>query len=411
MPGRICGLPEGVFAALRAPLKHLRIVSHLPERSDRATFAALFCASLACFLGLGAVLPALPRYVTGPLHQGDVAVGVVVGAFAFSAVVCRPFAGRAADRRGRRLVLRIGAGLMAVAGACYFLANGVVPLVLARLILGVGDAMVFTAGAAWAVDIAPEDRRGQAIGLFGLSIWTGLALGPVIGEALRELGGFDAVWGFAALAPVGGVLLAGRIPDPLPPLAATGRAALIPSAAVRPGMALALANLGYAALSGFVVLHLARTGVGHGGAVFTAFAFAVVGMRLIGGRLPDRVGPARSAVGAAVAEAAGLVAIAAATSLPVALLGALAMGAGFSLLYPSLALMVVNRTAPAERGAALGTFTAFFDAGVGLGAPLAGAIASFGGYPAAFAVAAGAALLGAVLTASSARPALRPAPA
>jgi predicted MFS family arabinose efflux permease len=207
------------------------------------------------------------------------------------------------------------------------------------------------------------------------------------------------------------VLLAGRIPDPQQPQAATRRTALIPSAAVRPGMALALANIGYAALSGFVVLHLARTGVGHGGAVFTAFAVAVVAMRLIGGRLPDRVGPARSAVGAAIAEAAGLVAIAAATSLPVALLGALAMGSGFSLLYPSLALMVVNRTAPAERGAALGTFTAFFDAGVGLGAPLAGAIASFGGYPAAFAVAAGAALLGAVLTAWSARPALRPAPA
>jgi MFS family permease len=386
-------------------------VSRLPARSDRATFVALFCASLACFLGLGAVLPALPRYVTGPLDEGDVAVGVVVGAFAFSAVICRPFAGRAADRRGRRLVLRVGATLMAIAGGCYFLANDVLPLVLARLILGVGDAMVFTAGAAWAVDIAPEERRGQAIGLFGLSIWTGLALGPVIGEALRELGGFDAVWAFAAIAPVGGVLLAGRIPDPPQPVAAATSSALVPSAAVRPGVALALANLGYAALSGFVVLHLAKTGVGHGAAVFTAFAFAVVAMRLVGGRLPDLIGPARSAVGAAVAEAAGLVAIAAATSLPVALLGALAMGAGFSLLYPSLALIVVNRTEPAERGAALGTFTAFFDAGVGLGGPLAGAIASFAGYPAAFSVAAGAALLGAVLTVLSARPALRPVPA
>jgi MFS family permease len=383
----------------------------LPERSDRATFVALFCASLACFLGLGAVLPALPRYVTGPLHEGDIAVGIVVGAFAFSAVVCRPFAGRAADRRGRRLVLRAGAVLMALAGACYFVADGVVPLVLARLVLGVGDAMVFTAGAAWTVDIAPEHRRGQAIGLFGLSIWTGLAAGPVIGEGLRELGGYDAVWAFATLAPLGGVVLAGRIPDPAPPVATGRRTALVPSAAIRPGMALALANLGYAALSGFVILHLAETGVGHGAAVFTAFAFAVVGMRLLGGRLPDRFGPARSAVGAAAAEALGLAAIALATSLPVALVGALLMGAGFSLLYPSLALIVVNRTEPAERGAALGTFTAFFDAGVGLGGPLAGAIASFGGYPAAFWVAAGAALLGAVLTALSARPALRPVPA
>ena len=45
----------------------------------------------------------------------------------------------------------------------------------------------------------------------------------------------------------------------------------------------------------------------------------------------------------------------------------LAMGAAFSLLYPSLSLIVVERVSETQRGAALGTFTAFFDAGVGLG--------------------------------------------
>ena len=57
-------------------------------------------------------------------------------------------------------------------------------------------------------------------------------------------------------------------------------------------------------------------------------------------------------------------------------LGALAMGAAFSLLYPSLSLIVVERVPETRRGAALGTFTAFFDAGVGLGAPLAGIAAA-----------------------------------
>ena len=52
------------------------------------------------------------------------------------------------------------------------------------------------------------------------------------------------------------------------------------------------------------------------------------------------------------------------------------MGAAFSLLYPSLSLIVVERIPETRRGAALGTFTAFFDAGVGLGAPLAGAAAA-----------------------------------
>ena len=110
--------------------------------------------------------------------------------------------------------------------------------------------------------------------------------------------------------------------------------------------------------------------------MFGAFATMVVLTRLVGGDLPDRVGPARVAIAAALAEALGLATIAVAHSLPVALAGALAMGAAFSLLYPSLSLIVVDRVPETRRGAALGTFTAFFDAGVGLGAPLAGIAAA-----------------------------------
>ena len=103
--------------------------------------------------------------------------------------------------------------------------------------------------------------------------------------------------------------------------------------------------------------------------MFGAFASMVVLTRLLGGDLPDRIGPARVATAAAIVETLGLVVIATAESLVVALVGALAMGAAFSLLYPSLSLIVVDRVPVNRRGAALGTFTAFFDAGVGLGAP------------------------------------------
>jgi predicted MFS family arabinose efflux permease len=83
----------------------------------------------------------------------------------------------------------------------------------------------------------------------------------------------------------------------------------------------------------------------------------------------------------------------------VAIAGAVVMGCGFSLLFPSLALIAVTRVGAERRGAALGAFTAFFDAGVGLGAPLAGAVAALAGYPAAFWLAAGAALAGTVVAA------------
>ena len=142
------------------------------------------------------------------------------------------------------------------------------------------------------------------------------------------------------------------------------------------------------------MLHLDDRGIGHGATAFIAFAASVVISRLVAGRLPDVLGPRITAVAAGLAEAAGLAVIAAAGSFAVALAGAIVMGVGFSLLFPSLALIAVERSGDERRGAALGAFTAFFDAGVGVGAPVAGAIAAIGGYPAAFWVASAAAAAG-----------------
>jgi MFS family permease len=370
-------------------------------RGRLLAFFGVFASGLLCLTALGATMPVLPRYVTGPVGAGSVAVGVTIGAFAIGAVLARPFAGRVADARGRRVVLASGALIMAVAGALFFIPMGVGGLVGVRLLVGLGEALVFTAGATWVVDLAPEDRRAQSIGLFGLAVWTGLSLGTVVGEGLWAAGGYGAVWAFAAAAPLLGALIAARVPDPhRPARAAPERAELVPRVALRPGVALALASAGFATMASFVVLHLAETGVGGGAAVFTTFTAAVVGARLLGGRLPDRLGARPCAIVAGLAEAVGLALVAVAGSLVVAVAGALAMGIGFSLLYPALALLVVDGIEESRRGAALGTFTAFFDIGLGLGAPLAGAVAAVAGLPAAFAVAAAMSVAGALVARS-----------
>ena len=373
--------------------------------APRLAFVGVFGAGLLCLTALGATMPVLPRYVTGPVGAGNVAVGITIGAFAIGAVAARPFAGRVADARGRRIVLVSGAAIMGLAGGLLFLSMGVVGLVGARLVVGVGEALVFTAGATWVVDLAPPGRRAQSIGLFGLAVWTGLSLGTVVGEGLYALAGFGAVWAFAAIAPLLGAAIAARLPEPrgAPAAPAQGRVrGLVPRVALRPGVALALASAGYATMASFVVLHLAETGAGGGAAVFTTFTAAVVGARLLGGRLPDRLGARPCALAAGIAEAAGLALVAVAASPVVALAGALFMGVGFSLLYPALALLVVDGIEESRRGAALGTFTAFFDVGLGLGAPLAGAVAAVAGLPAAFVVAALLSVLGVLVTRSGA---------
>ncbi|HET7483872.1 MAG TPA: MFS transporter [Solirubrobacterales bacterium] len=360
-------------------------------------FAGVFTVTFCGLVAVGAVLPVLPRFVHGPLDAGNVAVGVVIGSYAITGLLLRPFAGRLADHRGRKPTVLLGSILVALGGFMYLLPLGVAGLVAARLVLGAGEGTVFTASSAWVVDLAPPARRGRVIGLYGLSVWAGLSIGPLIGELILHASGYTEVWLFAGAVPLLGALIASRLPDPFHavPHPEEEHHALIEREAVRPGIALALGSIGYGTMAAFVVLHLESRGVGHGASVFGAFATMVVLTRLIGGDLPDRVGPARIAFVAATVEAIGLATIALAQSLPVAIAGALAMGAAFSLLYPSLSLIVVSRVSDTRRGAALGTFTAFFDAGVGFGAPLAGAAAALTSYEGAFILAATIALVSA----------------
>jgi len=371
------------------------------SRGPEATaFAGLFGSVLLGFLPIGAVLPILPKYVHGPLGAGDVAVGVVMGAFAFSAVVSRPIAGRLSDELGRRRVVVVGLVLIGVAGFLQLIHLGVAGLVGARLVLGWGEGWAFTAGATWIIDLAPPARRAQAIGMYGLAVWGGLSVGPVVGEALYALGSYDLVFVFAGVSPLIGALCARKVRDTHAPEDVDAReekGPLIPHAVRLPGAALALANVGYGTMVGFLVLHLSDRGIAHGAAAFTAFATAVVLSRVVFGRVPDRIGPGRAATGSFALEAVGLALIALAQTWIVAAVGSVVMGVGFALLFPSLATLVVERTSDARRGRAMGTLTAFFDVGVGVGAPLAGAISALAGYGTAFWVAAGLAVVGALL--------------
>jgi MFS family permease len=368
---------------MEARTSTLRALS--PRRSPWVlTAAGIFAATLTAFVAAGAALPVLPRFVRGPVHAGNVEVGLVIGAFSLSAIVVRPLAGHLADHRGRHPVVLAGTLLTALSGVLLLIAPSLPVVLASRLVMGAGEGLLFTAGSAWIVDLAPEDRQGQTIGLFGLSVWGGMTLGPLVGDQLLSLGGYDAVWAMMALVPLAGGLMALRLSETRRPGAVPARGRLLPRAVLAPGAALSLANAGYATMAAFVVLALAHRGIGHGALVFTAYAAAVAGSRLLLGRLPDQIGARRSAVLAGLAEAAGLAIIAEAGSWPVAVAGGIVMGAGFSMLYPALALAVVQRTGEDARGRALGGFTAFFDIGMGLGAPAAGALAALGGYGLAF---------------------------
>ena len=282
------------------------------SHSPWASFAGIFIVTNLGLLAVGATLPVLPNYIKDELGGSDLEVGIVTGAFAFTGIICRPIAGNLADRRGRKPTVIGGASLAAIAGALLFVPASIPGLFVSRLFLGAGEGTVFTAGSAWNVDMAPEERRARMIGLYGLAIWTGLTLGPPIGVLLQDAGGFNLVWAFAAAAPLLGALVASRLPESAVVGGERSRGPFISREALGPGGTFALGVVGFAAVSAFIVLSLDERGIGHGAEVFSVFAGTVVATRLVAGGLPDRIGRARCAVGAALVEAIGLVLLGAA---------------------------------------------------------------------------------------------------
>ncbi|MFI7000073.1 MFS transporter [Nocardia sp. NPDC050175] len=363
-----------------------------PRLALAGVFGGLFCG----YLGLSAAIPVLPAHVRDQFGAGDLAVGLAVTATALTALLTRPIFGGLADRHGHRTVMRFGALAIAAGGLLYFLPIGFAGLMVARLLAGVGEAALFVAGAVWTVSLAPRSRRGQVIGLYGVAMWGGISLGTALGAVLRHFG-IDAVWAFCVAAPLVGLVLISIVP-PQPHVESSGGGrGLMLRPAVLPGLGLALGAAGYVGLAAFVITGLQERGIDSGVIVLSTFSAVYAGTRLVIGHLPDKLGPRRVASWCGAGEAAGLLIIAWAPNLPLAVLGAVVMGVGFSLLHPSLALMVMNNTESSKQGAALGAYTSFWDLGLFVWGPATGAIAAGFGYPAVFVVGAACALAASLL--------------
>ena len=112
-----------------------------------APLRAVVPAAFAVFLSFFLLLSVLPLYARA-LGVADGAIGVVMGAFALSAMVLRPWAGWAADRYGRRPLMLAGSLLFVLASPAYALAAGAAGLTAVRLLHGAGMGLFPTAASA-----------------------------------------------------------------------------------------------------------------------------------------------------------------------------------------------------------------------------------------------------------------------
>jgi MFS family permease len=385
------------FHGPHAPPKHLPLEPIRPQLLT-PTFVVVAVATLAYFVADGMLLPAVPLYVEGPLGGGSVAVGIVVGAFSLSALLLRPWAGRLSDRRGRRLLMVAGAGVFAFSVLGYRLADSVSAMIVMRAVTGAGEALFFVGAASAISDLAPDERRGEALSFFSLALYAGIGVGPILGEATIDGSDFSLVWMAAAAIGIVAVLLSYPVPDTRPEgIAAPGRGRLVHRAAILPGTVLLTVLIGMSGFFAFVPLYVEDVGLEGSRLVFVTFSVVVILIRSLGAKIPDRLGAAPSSRAALVCSAVGLVMMGAWGHAAALFAGTIVFGVGVALATPALMSLAIGGAPASERGWVIGTFTAFIDLGFGLGPVLLGVVAAGVGYRGTFLTGAAVAAAGLML--------------
>ena len=181
--------------------------------AGKHALAFIFITVLIDSIGLGIILPILPKLISTLAHTGlDEAAGIgawLIFAYAGMQFLFAPLLGSLSDRFGRRPILILSLAGIAVDYTIMGLAPTIVWLFVGRTLAGMAGAS-YTTAAAYIADITPGEKRAQSFGLIGAGFGVGFVLGPALGGLIGEYGirlPFFASAGLAAANALYGLLV------------------------------------------------------------------------------------------------------------------------------------------------------------------------------------------------------------
>jgi MFS family permease len=337
---------------------------------------------------------ALSFYILFPLFirqlgGSEFSIGLYAGMTGAAAVAARVPVGYLLDRQGRRRVLAAAGALHVVAwlGFEWITTLGVASVVLV-LLFGLASGSLFAAFFTYANDIVPLSRHSEGIAMFG--IWGILpnGLAPAAGEVLIARAGFHVYFMTAAAFAVISLAVSLAVPETAVPHSTTAHDAPRDRFPWRALMFLLSTTFVFGAAINSLFTFLApfahAEGRGSVGSFFMSYALTAVAVRVLTGRLPDRVGLYRVLIPALFLYAVGVLLVPHTEHSGGLILVGMMCGAGHGYAFPILNVLAVQQVAATHRGRVVSWFTAMFDLGNTVANPVLGGIAERAGYRAMF---------------------------
>ncbi|ALC91753.1 multidrug MFS transporter [Bacillus sp. FJAT-18017] len=156
-------------------------------KNSKFTLGLLLLNLFIAFLGIGLIIPVMPTLMN-ELGITGTTIGYLTAAFAIAQLIVSPFAGKAVDRFGRKIIIVIGLFIFGLSEFLFGLGREIEVLFISRIMGGISAALIMPAVTAFIADITTPATRPKALGYMSAAISTGFIIGPGIGGFLAEIG-------------------------------------------------------------------------------------------------------------------------------------------------------------------------------------------------------------------------------
>jgi MFS family permease len=327
------------------------------------------------------LVPTLPIYLSRS-GANETDIGVLIGIFFVSALVFRPFVGKALQKIPEKTFMIAGALLFALTSFAYLLAPPFWPFLIVRGFQGIALAFFHTASFTLIARISPKAHWGQSFSYFLLVSNLSLALAPPAGMFIVNHFSFSLLFlvcSGASLCCLGITAKLGKSQAAPLDRSSTEKVFFLDSKAVPPSVLSFFNMIIWGALTAFFPLYAVNHGVADPGLFFTAIAIMLFLCRGFGGRILDLYSKDKVIPPLIATYVASMAILAFSSNLPMFILVAVIFGIGNALLTPLVMAYALDRSGSSP-GPVVGTYTAISDLGLGLGPVIMGIVVRFSSY-------------------------------
>lgn len=340
-----------------------------------------------CYLSVGLPLAVLPGFVHHNLGYSSFIAGIIISLQYFSTLISRPQSGRLADSIGPKKVVMLGLVLCGMSGVMTIIAAilagrpmlSLMLLAAGRICLGFGESFSSTGATLWGMNLVGPVHTARVISWNGVATYLAMAIGAPLGVLLDQWMGISGFAGLVAVMAVLGFVLASKKPAIIVTVAKRVPFSQVFRRVWVFGLGLSAGTIGFGVIATFITLYFSNRGWGGAAVTLTLYSLGFTVIRLVSGNAINRFGGLKVSLVSFLAEGVGLFLLWHADSVLTADIGAFLTGCGFSLIFPALGVEAVKQVEPQSQGAALGTYSAFLDFGLGITGPVAGLLMNYAG--------------------------------